>query len=335
MHTPKKLVIRLSSAGDIILTSPLLKLMKEREPDTEVHFVATSIYSDLIRYNPNITTIHLVQEHAEVGELEELRQLLLKEQFESTLDLHNSFRSIYLRKGTSNQIRVIRKDILKRVALVRMKLNFYSEPRSVAVKYAQVYDKSLTEVPLPEIFYPNELQEKVDEIWRNSHSNERKAIFLCPGSRHFTKRWPVECWKNLAKKLSAENHIVLIGGKEDIGICDAIGEIGGLINFCGKFSMLESMAILSHADLVITNDSFLMHAANTLRKKILAIFGSTVREFGFSPYGVENKIMEVNGLNCRPCSHLGRESCPRKHFRCMLGTTPEMVYEAAMELIGR
>ena len=141
--------------------------------------------------------------------------------------------------------------------------------------------------------------------------------------------------EDLAKKLSAENHIVLIGGKEDIGICDAIGEIGGLINFCGKFSMLESMAILSHADLVITNDSFLMHAANTLRKKILAIFGSTVREFGFSPYGVENKIMEVNGLNCRPCSHLGRESCPRKHFRCMLGTTPEMVYEAAMELIGR
>lgn len=333
MSTSKKLLIRLSSAGDIILTSPLLRLIKEREPDGEVHFVVKSIYSDLIQYNLNITTIHLVQEHAEFSELEELRQRLLKEKFDSTLDLHNNFRSIYLRKGTSKQIRVIKKDILKRAALVKMKLNFYSEPRSVALKYAQVYDKSLTEVPMPEIFYPETLRDKVDEIWRNSRSNKRKAIFLCPGSKHFTKRWPAESWKNLAEKLSAENHIVLIGGNEDLEICNAIGKIDGVINFCGKFTMLESAAMLSHADLVITNDSFLMHAANALGKKILAVFGSSVKEFGFFPYGVENKIMEVTGLNCRPCSHIGRESCPKKHFRCMLGTTPEMVYEAAMELI--
>jgi ADP-heptose:LPS heptosyltransferase len=332
MPTSKKLLIRLSSAGDIILTSPLLKLMRER--DTEIHFLVKSIYSDLIRYNPNITTIHLVQEHAEFGELEELRQRLVKEKFDSTFDLHNNFRSVYLRRETSKQIRIIKKDILKRAALVNMKLNFYSQPRSVALKYAQVYDESLTDVLKPEIFYPKSVRDKIDEAWRNSDPKGRRAIFLCPGSKHFTKRWPVENWRSLAKKLAAENHVVLTGGIEDMEICNSIGESDGITNFSGKFSMLESAAMLSHADLVITNDSFLMHAANAQGKKILALFGSSVKEFGFFPYGVENKILEVSGLKCRPCSHVGRESCPKKHFRCMLETTPEMVYSAAMELMN-
>ena len=105
------------------------------------------------------------------------------------------------------------------------------------------------------------------------------------------------------------------------------------INFCGKLTLLESAAMLSYADVVITNDSFLMHAANAVGKKIVAIFGSTVKEFGFFPYGVDNKIMEVANLNCRPCSHIGREYCPKKHFKCMMDTRPDAVYDAAMELI--
>lgn len=333
MQASKKLLIRLSSAGDVILTTPLLKLIKEREPDSEIHFVVKSNFSDLIQYNPNISTIHLVQSHAKFGELEELRQRLLKENFDATLDLHNNFRSIYLRRGTSKRIQVISKEILKRAALVKMKLNLYSEILPVSLKYARVYDKTLMKVARPEIFFKAELQDKADEIWKNSKVNGQNVVFLCPGAKHFTKRWPAENWKELARTIAAYNQVVLIGGNEDKNICDAIEEIGGVTNFCGKLTMLESTAMLSHADLVITNDSFLMHAANALGKKIIAIFGSTVKEFGFFPYQVDNRIMEVHGLNCRPCSHIGRPSCPKSHFKCMLATTPEMVYRAAMELM--
>jgi ADP-heptose:LPS heptosyltransferase len=331
MLTQKTLLIRLSSAGDIILTSPLLKLMKER--GAEIHFVVKSNYSDLVQYNPNITGVHLVQEHADFNELEKLRQLLISEKFDLTLDLHNNFRSVYLRRGTAGKIRVIRKEIFKRAALVKLKLNLYSEVRSTALKYAQVYDDALTQVPTPEIFFPSGLQDKAGEFWRRAGLEGRKTVFLCPGSRHFTKRWPIQNWKDLARMISTQNHVGLIGGKEDIEVCQAIEEIGGIANFCGKFTMLESAAMLSHADLVITNDSFLMHAANAIGKRIVAVFGSSVKELGFFPYGVENRVMEVSGLSCRPCSHIGRESCPKQHFRCMLGTTPEMVYEAAMELL--
>jgi heptosyltransferase-2 len=333
MPASKILLIRLSSAGDIILTSPLLKLIKEREPDSEIHFVVKSSYADLIRYNPNISTIHLVQEHAKFSELKGLKRELLKEEFDATLDLHNNFRSIYLRKGTSKRIEVVRKEIFKRAALVKMKLNFYSQIRSAALKYAQVYDRTLRQLPRPEIFFPQSLQRKLDGIWKDLNLKDRNAVFLCPGSRHFTKRWPAENWRKLAKMVSERSHVILIGGKDDEEICKVIEEIGGPINFSGKFTMLESAAMLSHADLVITNDSFLMHAANALDKKIAAIFGSSVKEFGFFPYGVKNKILEVGGLDCRPCSHVGRESCPKKHFRCMMGTTPEMVCEAAAELL--
>ncbi len=113
----------------------------------------------------------------------------------------------------------------------------------------------------------------------------------------------------LAGKLSDKYNVVLVGGEEDKECCDEIEGISGATSFCGRFSMLESAALLSHVDVVVTNDSFLMHAANAAGKKIIAIFGSTVREFGFFPYGVRNRIMEMADLPCRPCSHVGRESC--------------------------
>ena len=334
MPTAKRLLIRLSSAGDIILTSPLLKVIKQREPDSEVHFVVKSEYSDLVRYNPNISTVHLVRNQPSFVELDELRRQLIKEEFDSTLDLQNNFRSIYLRKGTSRNIGVIRKEIFKRAALVKMKLNLYPSIRSTALKYAQVYDRTLNTVPAPEIFFPQDVLIKIREMWNNLRLEGKKIVSFCPGSRHFTKRWPAENWKKLAEVMSTHNHVVLIGGSEDSAICQSIQEIGGVINLSGKLGRLESAAVLSFADLVITNDSFLMHAANAIGKKIVALFGSSVKEFGFFPYGTENRIMEVSGLRCRPCSHIGRDSCPKKHFRCMLGTTPEMVYKSAMELLS-
>ena len=333
MPKSKKLLIRLSSAGDVLLTSPLLKLMKGREPDSEIHFVVKEQYADLIRYNPNVNFIHLVQEHADFHRLGDLRQEFLRERFDVTLDLHNNFRSIYLRKGTSPRIRVIKKEIFKRTLLVKSKLNLFATLQSVALKYAQTYDTSISDVPKPEIFLPKEVEEKVDGIWNSTNLKAEKSAFLCPGAKHFTKRWPVEYWVELAKKISEENRVVLIGGEADIKTCREIEKNTGAINFCGKLTLLESTAMLNHAALVVTNDSYLMHAASALGKNIVAIFGSSVKEFGFFPYGVDHKVMEVKGLSCRPCSHIGRESCPKKHFKCMLETKPTAVYEATVTLL--
>ncbi len=333
MQKSKKLLIRLSSAGDVLLTSPLLRLMKEREPGCEIHFLVKSQYADLIRLNPNVNRVHLVQDQPTSRQLEDTRQSLIGEKFEATLDLHNNFRSIYLRRGTAPDIRKVKKDIIKRAILVNAKLNLFSTVRSVALKYAQTYDKSVTRVSRPEIYLPSECVATADELWMSSGSEPQQAVFLCPGARHFTKRWPTAYWKEIAAKLQPHGRVVLLGGPADAEACNNIQEGTSALNLCGKLSLTESTAMLRHASVVVTNDSYLMHAANALGKKVVAIFGSSVREFGFFPYGIENRVMEVSGLSCRPCSHLGLESCPRGHFKCMKDTLPAAVEEAAASLL--
>ncbi len=333
MSSSKKLLIRLSSAGDVLLTSPLLRLIKETEPDSEIHFVVKSSYADIVRFNPNVSRIHLVQEHADVQQLENLRRSLISEHFETTLDLHNNFRSVYLRKNTAKEVRVIRKDILKRAVLIKTKASLYSDIRPVALKYAQTYDKTLSTVPPPEIFIPEEAEDRAAALWNSAGLESQQAVFLCPGAKHFTKRWPVEYWSLLARKLSREHRIVLVGGTGDTGACAQIAKYSGALDYSGKLSLVESVAMMRNASIVVTNDSFLMHAANAVGKKIVAIFGSSVREFGFFPYGVRNTILEMEGMKCRPCSHVGRESCPKGHFNCMLEIKPDTVLGAAKSLL--
>lgn len=333
MSRSKKLLIRLSSAGDVLLTSPLLKLIKENEPESEVHFVVKASYADLIRCNPNVNVVHLVQDHADIHHIENLRRTLIGEGFDITLDLHNNFRSVYLRKGTARDIRIIKKDILKRTALLSTKVNFYSDIKSTALKYAQTYDESITRVPVPEVFFPRETEENAARMWEASGAPAGQPVVLCPGAKHFTKRWPVEYWSLLAKKISSFSKVVLLGGQADTEACARIGKSSDAIDFSGQLSLIESAVILKHASAVVTNDSFLMHAANALRKKIVAIFGSSVREFGFFPYGTENKLLEVEGLRCRPCSHIGRESCPKGHFKCMVEIHPDTVLQSLKTLL--
>ncbi len=334
MQTSKKLLIRLSSAGDVLLTSPLLKLIKEREPESEIHFVVKSQYADIIRSNPNVSEVHIVQDHADFHQLENLRRILIAEKFSITLDLHNNFRSVYLRRGTAPTVRVIKKEIVKRAILANSRLNLFTAPRTVALKYANTFDKSITSVPRPELYFPESVLKKADTIWGSFGADERESVFLCPGARHFTKRWPVQYWKKLGKKLSERKRIVLLGGIEDAEACRDIQSGTNILNFSGQLSLLESSAMLRHAAAVVTNDSYLMHAANALGVKTVAIFGSSVKEFGFFPYKVEHRIMEVNGLTCRPCSHIGLEACPKRHFKCMMDTTPDEVESAIASLLS-
>lgn len=323
----------MSSAGDVLLTSPLLGLIKEKEPDSEIHFVVKSQFADLIRLNPNVSRLHLVQDHADFHQLEHIRGELIGERFDLTLDLHNNFRSIYLRRGTAPAIRVVRKDVLRRAVLVNSKLNIYNGVKSVALKYARTYDKTVSGVSRPRLYFPDAVLERMDEKWSSLAAGARPAVFLCPGARHFTKRWPLEYWRELATKLLEPFTVVLLGGIEDVPACVEIQRGLDILNFAGQFSLIESSAMLRHAAAVVTNDSYLMHAANAVGIKTVAIFGSSVREFGFFPYEVEHKVMEVTGLPCRPCSHIGLEACPSKHFKCMKDTSPEAVRSSVLEIL--
>ena len=120
--------------------------------------------------------------------------------------------------------------------------------------------------------------------------------------------------------------IVLFGGKSDEELCKAIsGNIQGCVNLQNDDQVLQTAADMKKCKLILTNDSGLMHTASAVGVPLIAVFGSTVREFGFIPVGTQNLILENKSLSCRPCSHIGKSSCPKKHFKCMKEITPEFV----------
>jgi len=170
-----------------------------------------------------------------------------------------------------------------------------------------------------------------------------KVIGLCPGARHFTKRWPSDRFVRVGATCArvSDAKVLIFGGADDESLCSQISseinEQAGperATSLCGQFGLLETSAAMEYCDVVITNDTGLMHLATAMRRKIIAIFGSTVKEFGFFPYDPAAIVFERRGLECRPCSHIGRSDCPEKHFRCMMEIEADEIYSKAKELLN-
>jgi heptosyltransferase-2 len=204
----------------------------------------------------------------------------------------------------------------------------------------------LKEAPPIPVRYASAIQglilddEGIDLVTNNKPSNSlirlNNLIGFCPGSRHFTKMWPKEYYIELGKILTHHGfHIVLFGGKSDKQICNEISSvISNSINLCNDDNILQTASDMKMCTAIVCNDSGLMHTAAAVKVPVVAIFGSTVREFGFSPYNCNNLILENKSLSCRPCSHIGRSSCPKKHFKCMKDISPQMVYNNLTQFLS-
>lgn len=164
---------------------------------------------------------------------------------------------------------------------------------------------------------------------------KNNLIGFCPGARHYTKRWPKEYFIELGNKLtSAGFTIALFGGKIDKVLCAEISnKIAGSINLSNDDDILQIAADMKLCKAVVCNDSGLMHTGSAVGTKVIAIFGSTLKDFGFTPYNCKNLILENNSLTCRPCSHIGKNKCPKEHFNCMKLIFPEFVFEKMISLI--
>jgi heptosyltransferase-2 len=342
MIAPEKiLIIRLSSIGDIVLATPLVRVLRARFPFSQIDFVLRKEYADLIRYNKNLDSI--VEFDAKTGfyGLRRLKNQLRAEQYDLVLDIHNSLRSRYLRILISvKNIVVVNKRIFARTMLVKFKKNYYREIVSIADRYIEtVYkfgvqnDNAGLELHVPDEIKLN-IYKKMSAL---GIDRNKKIIGFCPSAKHATKCWPQERFTEFGIRLANEygTKIILFGGPADKDRCGAIADAinerigkGRAVDLSRELSLLETAAVMEFCDIIVTNDSGLMHIASSMKKKVMAIFGSTVREFGFFPVGTESVIVERTGLYCRPCSHIGRSNCPEGHFRCMKEIQVEDVAEA-------
>ena len=326
----KTLIIRFSSIGDVVLASPLVRVLHKQFPSSQIDFVVRKEYSELIRYNPNLNRTFEFDDQEGFQELRRLKEIIRHEKYDLIIDIHNSLRSRYIRSiSGAKEIVVINKRIFARTMLVRLKKNFYRDIVSIADRYIEpvgIYGIENDAQGL-EIFIPDETMRTVSgKMSPLKLQMYEKVIGFCPSAKHATKRWPeerfIEAGIRLVRELKAK--IILFGGKSDTVLCTTIAnginkksEGECVIEYSDQFSLLETAAAMQFCDVIVTNDSGLMHIAAAMKKKLVAIFGSTVREFGFFPVGTENIVIERKGLYCRPCSHIGRSNCPEGHFRCM------------------
>ncbi len=318
----KILLIRLSSIGDITLTTPLIRHLAAAYPDAQIDYCTKSPFVSLFISNPRITKTYTT-DHPPVGN------------YDLVVDLQNNYRSrAIVRSMSSVRTARYRKNNWKKWLLVHFKLDLYGSYRSVVNRYGD----SLHEIGI------SASDQQGCEIYLSSEElaysapyfqTPQKTLALCFGAKHFTKRYPPKIFAALISSLLKKEllQIVLLGGKEDvpqsIELLNSLPDTcrSQVVNLAGNCTLMQSAAILSRSDAVLCNDTGLMHIASAFGKKLFVLFGSSSQAFGFLPLNTPYELFEVEGLHCKPCSHIGRNHCPKAHFRCMNDLSPYTIAE--------
>ncbi len=341
----KILVIRLSSFGDIVLASPLLRALRTTYPLAQVDFLVKSQYADLVKFNPYITSVLEMR----VGDWSELQLLLNRiqaERYDLVVDLHNSLRSRYIRLlSKATRTVVINKRVFARFALVKFKINLYKAVIPVTERYFETCEPFSVQDDNKglEVFVPDQTIETISSFMSKYKLERYKVVVgFAPAAKHATKRWLPERYIELGTAIAKEYNarIIIFGGKEDETYCDDIAQMINMQTgthtaetLAGKLSLIETAAVLDYCNVVVSNDTGLMHLAQARGKKVVAIFGSTVKEFGFFPIASLSNVLEANEVECRPCSHIGRAECPKGHFLCMNSIQVDDVAKAVREFV--
>lgn len=336
------LVIRLSSMGDVVLATPLVRQLRRTYPDARIDVAVADRFADVWANNPHVACIWPVPSvHASESGLDELKLEMLESlsgewggRYDLIVDLQNSFRSATVRRGLSAAVVRAPKHRIEKLSMVYLKrrpvvtTSIVDRYRSPLDYLSLEQDNDGCEVWLPEDnaagVYPSVRPER-----------ERTRIGLVPGAHHATKRWPVARYAELAAALVRQGHnVVLLGGPSDVELCSAVAAAAGvpIERADGATSIEATLRMIDTCACIVTNDTGVMHLAAARRAPVVAIFGSTVSELGFAPYGTNYRIVE-HDVACRPCSHIGRTSCPKGHFLCMEGVTPGAVLHAIHQVM--
>jgi ADP-heptose:LPS heptosyltransferase len=308
----KILIIRFSSIGDIVLTTPVIRCLKQQLENIEVHYLTKRSFKSILEHNPFITKIHVIDK-----DVNEVIEDLKKENFDHVIDLHNNLRSLQVKIKLHKPSVSFKKMNFKKWLLVSFKARKIVLPH-VADRYLE------TVSGLGVTNDHNGLDHFIpvnDEIAMSSlpPSHQNGYIAFVIGAKHYTKQLPVEKIISICKKLNSP--IVLLGGKEDSERAAAIEKEAGsmIFNACGKYNLNQSASFIRQSKKVISHDTGLMHIAAAFKKEIISVWGNTVPAFGFTPYlpDANSRIVEVLDLPCRPCSKIGYDKCPQGHFKCM------------------
>lgn len=329
------LIIRLSSIGDIILTTPVLKQLREKYNDIEIDFLVLKNFKESIKGVPYIDNLILFDKEKNDGykKIKKFGKELSKNNYDYVFDLHSKIRSKLISKEiqkTGAKVFSYSKRKWWKSLLVKMKLIKYSVDDTIVKNYFKPFEEFGLKYRGEELLFAFS-EKDLEKIKKYSGH-----FVMAPGASKETKKWTVEGFGNLAKQLYEEYQIktIIIGGKEDEIRGEQINKISGgvCINLSGKLSLKESGALLSKSKLLITNDSGPFHIGRGVNCLTYVIFGPTDPDM--FEYDKRSRLIYNNEI-CSPCSLHGDKKCPKGHFNCMKNLKSEIILEKIKKDIGK
>jgi lipopolysaccharide heptosyltransferase II len=331
---PRILLVRFSSIGDILLTTPLIRALRARHPDARIDALTKARFAPLLSNNAHLDA---VLAPAEGESLAALAARLRPAHYTHRLDLHGSLRSRQLRLFLPGRWRGYPKHRLARGFLVLTQRNHYpAGTPPVPERYFEAAD-GLDVRPdggPPEFGLSSAAMAEADAyLMEAGMSAGGRLVALAPGAAHATKRWPVEHWKALAASLLARGRpVVIVGGPEDVDTANEVAAAApGAAVAAGRFGLQGTGALLARSSVLVSGDTGVMHMATGVGTPVVALFGPTVEPFGFFPYRAGGTVLQRD-LACRPCSRMGGPVCPLGHHHCLRQILPEAVQAAVTTL---
>lgn len=310
----KILVLRFSSIGDIVLTSPVIRCLK-KQTDAEIHYLTKKAFVPILEPNPYLDRIFFFEKN-----LNEVLPGLRREKYDWIIDLHGNLRTTRVKWALRRPSRTFDKLNLEKWLLVQLGIDLLPD-----IHIVDRYMKTVQHLKVQydgqglDYFIPESEEVRLAEISQLLNAQEYIVVNL--GANHATKRMPEE--KMLAICRLLDGPVVLLGGKTEAKAGEKIASTCGpqVLNCCGKLSLHQSASVVKQAAKILTYDSGLMHIAAAFQKNIVSVWGNTTPKFGMYPKYPDgqnlNSRMEVKGLKCRPCSKIGYSHCPKGHFKCM------------------
>jgi len=309
----KFLIIRFSSIGDIVLTTPVVRCLKQQfDGNVEIHYLTKQSFIPLLEHNPHIDKLHGIVEN-----ISELRHVLVEEDFDFVIDLHKNIRTQKVKHMLKVPGYSFDKLNWEKWLLVNLKID--------KLPHIHIVDRYLNTLKKWDITNDNQGLDyfigEGDVVEDLPSGFENGYIGISVGAAHATKTLPQDKMKELVQKLNYP--VILLGGKEDFDKAEFVSKniSAPVLNACGKYRINQSAFLIKKAKAIISHDTGIMHIAAAFNKPVVSLWGNTLPEFGMYAYipqfPEKNIIFEIDNLKCRPCSKLGFKKCPKKHFKCM------------------
>jgi len=339
------LIIRLSSIGDIVLTTPVLRTLHRKYPHLKIDYMIKEQFRGLVESHPAVDRVRTIDNDFGFRDLLALRKEIQSSgQYDAIIDLHDNLRSRVLTFRSNLPFVRYDKQRFYRWLYVYWKVRTQAVEKYITAKYFEAMapynirdDEEGLDFYFPDdfVFSTPELSTRVMEFHQSG-----VPVTVAPGAAWQTKEWLPGRFARLMNRLISEKNatIALLGGPSEVQLGEevlhSVVKPEKVYNFIGQTSLVETAKILEGTRMHLANDSGLTHIATAFKKKVVVILGPTAMPIVFYPKYTDYEIVADTALRCRPCTHMGRKKCPLGHFRCMKNIQVDHVMQACNKLLA-